>query len=95
MASRLKDLAGRPAIVIGLDEGVGKGSGRSVAGVDLGSAVQRNPLTAVAWLAHTLGEFDIPFLAGEVILSGSLAPLIPVSSNRVALVFRRGWTMVM
>ncbi len=44
----------------------------------LGSAVQGNPLTAVAWLANTLGEFDIPFKAGEVILSGSLAPLIPV-----------------
>ena len=44
----------------------------------LGSAVQGNPLTAVAWLANTLGEYGIPFKAGEVILSGSLAPLIPV-----------------
>ena len=44
----------------------------------LGSAVQGDPLTAVAWLANTLGEFGIPFKAGEVILSGSLAPLIPV-----------------
>ena len=42
------------------------------------SAVQGNPLTAVAWLANTLGEFGIPFKAGEVILSGSLVPLIPV-----------------
>ncbi|MCZ6831749.1 MAG: fumarylacetoacetate hydrolase family protein [Gammaproteobacteria bacterium] len=44
----------------------------------LGAAVQGNPLTAVAWLANTLGEFDIPFKAGEIILSGSLVPLIPV-----------------
>lgn len=44
----------------------------------IGSAVQGNPLTAVAWLANTLGEFGIPFKAGEVILSGSLVPLIPV-----------------
>ena len=44
----------------------------------LASAVQGNPLTAVAWLANTLGEFGIPFKAGEVILSGSLVPLIPV-----------------
>lgn len=52
----------------------------------LGSAVQGNPLTAVAWLANTLGRFDIPFLAGEVILSGSLAPLIPVEAgDRMAL----------
>ena len=43
-----------------------------------GSAVQGNPLTAVAWLANTLGKFGIPFEAGEVILSGSLVPLIPV-----------------
>ena len=33
---------------------------------------------AVAWLANTLGEFGIPFKAGEVILSGSLVPLEPV-----------------
>ena len=47
----------------------------------LGSAVQGNPLTAVAWLANTLGEYGIPFKAGEVILSGSLAPLIPVQAG--------------
>ena len=47
----------------------------------LGSAVQGNPLTAVAWLANTLGEYGIPFNAGEVILSGSLAPLIPVQAG--------------
>lgn len=44
----------------------------------LGSAVQGDPLTAVAWLANTLGEFGIPFKAGEVILSGSLVALEPV-----------------
>lgn len=44
----------------------------------MGSAVQGNPLTAVAWLANTLGEFGIPFKAGEIILSGSLVPLSPV-----------------
>ena len=46
-----------------------------------GAAVQGNPLTAVAWLANTLGEFDIPFLAGETILSGSLVPLEPVQAG--------------
>ncbi len=44
----------------------------------LGAAVQGHPATAVAWLANTLGEFGIPFLAGEIILSGSLAPLLPI-----------------
>jgi len=44
----------------------------------LGSAVQGAPENAVAWLANTLGEYDIPFEAGEIILSGSLVPLHPV-----------------
>jgi 2-oxopent-4-enoate/cis-2-oxohex-4-enoate hydratase len=45
----------------------------------VGAAVQGHPATAVAWLANTLGEFGIPFLAGEIILSGSLAPLLPAA----------------
>lgn len=39
VASRLKERYHRPAIVIALDNGIGKGSGRSVAGIDLGAAV--------------------------------------------------------
>jgi single-stranded-DNA-specific exonuclease len=40
VAGRLKEKLGRPAIVIAFDgEGLGKGSGRSIAGVDLGAAV--------------------------------------------------------
>jgi single-stranded-DNA-specific exonuclease len=40
VAGRLKEKLGRPAIVIALDgNGGGKGSGRSIAGVDLGAAV--------------------------------------------------------
>ena len=38
-AGRLKDRFGKPAIVIGLDRGTGKGSGRSVSGVNLGAAI--------------------------------------------------------
>ena len=41
VASRLKEATNRPAVVIGLDRDEGKGSGRSVSGVDLGHAVQR------------------------------------------------------
>lgn len=41
VASRLKEAAGRPAVVIGLHNGEGKGSGRSVSGIDLGVAIQR------------------------------------------------------
>jgi single-stranded-DNA-specific exonuclease len=39
VASRLKEKYQRPALVIGLDGGAGKGSGRSIEGVDLGSAI--------------------------------------------------------
>ncbi len=41
VAARLKEATNRPAVVIALDGAEGKGSGRSVAGVDLGVAVQR------------------------------------------------------
>lgn len=39
VASRLKERFDRPSLVIALNEGIGTGSGRSVSGVDLGSAV--------------------------------------------------------
>ena len=40
VAARLKEKLGRPAIVVALGEdGIGKGSGRSMSGVDLGAAV--------------------------------------------------------
>jgi single-stranded-DNA-specific exonuclease len=41
VAARLKEQTNRPAVVIGLENGEGKGSGRSVAGVDLGASIQR------------------------------------------------------
>ncbi|MCA3833835.1 MAG: 2-oxopent-4-enoate hydratase, partial [Burkholderia sp.] len=36
---------------------------------------------AVAWLANTLAAYDVPLLAGEIVLSGSLAKLIPVTAG--------------
>lgn len=41
VASRLKEATNRPAIVIGLDGEEGKGSGRSISGVDLGASIQK------------------------------------------------------
>ena len=41
VASALKEATNRPAVVIGLEGGTGKGSARSVPGVDLGAAVHR------------------------------------------------------
>ena len=41
VAARLKEAANRPAVVIGFDGDIGKGSGRSVSGIDLGASIQR------------------------------------------------------
>jgi 2-oxopent-4-enoate/cis-2-oxohex-4-enoate hydratase len=43
-----------------------------------GAAALGAPANAVAWLANTLGALGIPLKAGEVILSGSLAIMVPV-----------------
>jgi single-stranded-DNA-specific exonuclease len=39
VAARIREAAGRPAFVVALDGGKGKGSGRSMTGVDLGAGV--------------------------------------------------------
>ena len=46
-----------------------------------GAAVQGSPVNAVAWLANTLGRLGIPLKAGEIILSGSQSPLVPVKAG--------------
>lgn len=46
-----------------------------------GAAVMGSPLNAVAWLANTLGRLGLPLKAGEVILSGSQSPLVPVTAG--------------
>jgi 2-oxopent-4-enoate/cis-2-oxohex-4-enoate hydratase len=40
-----------------------------------GAEALGNPLTCVAWLANTLGEYGISLSKGDIILSGSLVPL--------------------
>jgi 2-oxopent-4-enoate/cis-2-oxohex-4-enoate hydratase len=52
-----------------------------VAATGAGAAALGHPASAVAWLANTLGRLSIPLLAGEVILSGSLATLVPVAAG--------------
>lgn len=59
-----------------------------VVGEGRGAASLGSPLVAVTWLANTLGELGMVLRAGEVILSGSLGPLVPVSAGdrmRVAI----------
>lgn len=41
VAARMKEAMNRPSVVIGFEGGIGKGSARSVTGVDLGAAIHR------------------------------------------------------
>jgi 2-oxopent-4-enoate/cis-2-oxohex-4-enoate hydratase len=46
-----------------------------------GSAALGSPLNCVAWLANTLSEYAIHLRAGDIILSGSLAAMIPCQAD--------------
>jgi 2-oxopent-4-enoate/cis-2-oxohex-4-enoate hydratase len=49
-----------------------------VAATGAGAAALGHPANAVAWLANTMGRLGMTLEAGEVILSGSLAAMVPV-----------------
>jgi single-stranded-DNA-specific exonuclease len=71
VAARLKEKFGRPAFAIALEPGgVGTGSGRSIAGVDLGRAVRR--AVAEGLLEKGGGH---AMAAGVTLRKGALAPL--------------------
>ncbi|KRB78901.1 2-oxopent-4-enoate hydratase [Sphingomonas sp. Root710] len=52
-----------------------------LAATGVGAAVQGSPVNAVVWLANRLGALGVTFRAGELILSGSLAALVPVAEG--------------
>ncbi|MEO1796393.1 MAG: single-stranded-DNA-specific exonuclease RecJ [Pseudomonadota bacterium] len=82
VASRLKETMHRPSVVIGFDGEAGKGSGRSVPGVDLGAAIQR--LAAEGLIEKGGGH---KMAAG---LSLSRAQLEPAMARLDALLARQG-----
>ncbi len=82
VAARLKEATHRPAVVIGFEGSVGKGSGRSVAGIDLGAAVHL--LAAEGFLEKGGGH---KMAAG---LSLSRAQLEPAMARLSELLARQG-----
>ena len=79
-AGRLKDLYGRPAIVIAeCEDRTGKGSGRSISGVDLGAAVlaAKDSGLLIAGGGHAMA-------AGLTLPPGGLEPLRDFLNERVA-----------
>ena len=79
-AGRLKDLFGRPAIVISeCDDRTGKGSGRSIGGVDLGAAVlaAKDSGLLVAGGGHAMA-------AGLTLPPGGIEPLREFLCERLA-----------
>ncbi len=82
VAARLKEAANRPSVVIGFEGDVGKGSARSVPGVDLGAAIQR--LAAEGLIQKGGGH---KMAAG---LSLSRAQLDPAMARLAELLARQG-----
>ena len=91
VASRLKERYNRPAFVVALEGGMGRGSGRSVAGVDLGAAViaakqagllvnggghvMAAGLTLAADKLQVLGDFLARRIGGEIEAKGIVPSL--------------------
>ncbi|MEO6435756.1 MAG: DHHA1 domain-containing protein, partial [Tepidisphaeraceae bacterium] len=80
VAGRVKERFGRPAIVIAeLEDGSGKGSGRSISGVDLGAAVlaAKDQGLLIAGGGHAMA-------AGLTLTPGGLEPLREFLNQRLA-----------
>lgn len=66
------DLASIACALLRGDEVVGSGDGAAVMG---------NPLTALAWLANTLGARGVTLEAGHVVLPGAVCAMVPVAAG--------------
>ena len=79
VASRLKERFRKPAIVVGIDADTGRGSGRSVPGVDLGAAV-----TAARQAGLLINGGGHPMAAGLTVALDKLPALGDFLKERIA-----------
>ncbi|MDP6873049.1 MAG: single-stranded-DNA-specific exonuclease RecJ [Alphaproteobacteria bacterium] len=79
VASRLKDRYRRPTIIVAMDGGVGKGSGRSIPGVDLGAAI-----TAAKQAGLLLAGGGHAMAAGLTVAADKVAALDAFLCERIA-----------
>ena len=79
VASRLAERYGRPTLVIAVSDGVGKGSGRSVRGVDLGAAV-----IAARQAGLLVNGGGHPMAAGLTVEAGGIPALEEFLTERLA-----------
>ena len=79
VASRLKERFRKPAIVVGIDGDIGRGSGRSVPGVDLGAAV-----TAARQADLLINGGGHPMAAGLTVAVDKVAVLGEFLKERIA-----------
>ncbi|ANY20589.1 Single-stranded-DNA-specific exonuclease RecJ [Tsuneonella dongtanensis] len=84
VAGRIKEKTGKPSLVVALDGDVGKGSARSIAGVDLGAAIiaAREEGLLVAGGGHAMA-------AGLTVDAGKLAALADWLDSRLGAAVAR------
>jgi 2-keto-4-pentenoate hydratase len=61
------------------DTGGSGGAVGEVVSTGTGASILGDPLAAVGWLAAAVRDHGRPLRAGEVVLSGSLGPMVPVA----------------
>jgi 2-keto-4-pentenoate hydratase len=77
LGSEPRSLAGLDLVACGMVLTVGG----AVASMGAGAACLGHPLTAVAWLAKTLSRRGEPLRAGDVVMSGALGAMVPLTPD--------------